>query len=50
MRTNHPAFIQRSLDRQPNWAPLVDGAMEDDVLPAWLVAVPLVMDNPDLLE
>jgi len=38
----HTAFYHRALLRQPKWADLVDTALEDAGLPAWLAAVPLV--------
>jgi hypothetical protein len=42
MRARYPQFVRRGLDRQPDWAPLVDGALAEAGLPAWLNAVPLV--------
>lgn len=36
------SFVCRGLDRRPSWAPLVDSALEEAKLPAFLAAVPLI--------
>lgn len=38
----HAGFTARGLERRDAWAPLVDGALAEAGLPAWLAAVPLV--------
>lgn len=40
--TRAEPFTRRALARRPDWAPLVDAALADAHLPAWLAAVPLV--------
>ncbi len=42
MVAKHGEFYASSLDRQPRWAELVDGALEEAALPDFLAAVPLV--------
>jgi hypothetical protein len=42
MLTDQAGFYRRSLARRHAWAPLVDGALDQAGLPAFLAAVPLV--------
>jgi membrane-bound lytic murein transglycosylase D len=38
----HAKFIADGLERRSTWAPLVDSALADAHMPAWLAAIPLV--------